>query len=81
MKERNTSNIDPVAYTGSLLTKIEILVGLEKALVEMFNHNIDNHAVVTVQNRAFDTKEEIEAMLENIKDILIKKEPSEEEDE
>ena len=74
MKEKNTSNIDPVAYTGSLLTRIEILVGLEKAMVEMFNHNIDNHAVVTVQNRAFDTKEEIEAMLENIKNMLMKKE-------
>jgi len=67
----NAIGIDPEAYTTALLTKIEKLVGLEKAMVEMFDHNIDHHAVIVVQNDAFNTKAEIEAMLEEVKERLI----------
>jgi len=70
MKQNSSIGIDPEAYTTALLTKIEKLVGLEKALVEMFDHNIDHHAVIVVQNNAFNTKEEIESMLEEIKERL-----------
>jgi hypothetical protein len=70
MKETTPIGIDPEAYTTALFTKIEKLVGLEKALVEMFDHNIDQHAVITIQNSAFITKDEIESMLEEIKERL-----------
>ena len=69
--EANAIDLAPEAYFDSLLTKIEKLVGLEKALVEMFDHNIDQHAVVAVQSKAFTTKDEIEAMLEEVKERLI----------
>lgn len=69
-KEINVIGLDPEAYTASLLTKIEKLVGLEKAMVEMFDHNIDHHAVIVVQTDAFNTKAEIEAMLEEVKERL-----------
>jgi len=70
-KETDAIDLAPEAYFDSLLGKIEKLVGLEKALVEMFDHNIDKHAVNAVQSKAFTTKDEIEAMLEEVKEKLI----------
>ena len=70
-KETNVIGIDPEAYTQSLLTKIKKLVGLEKALIEMFNHNIDNYALDIVRDEAWKTDDEIGAMLEEVKERLI----------
>ena len=70
-KETNAIELAPDAYTQSLLTKIKKLVGLEKALIEMFNHNIDNYALDIVRDEAWKTDDEIEAMLEEIKERLI----------
>ena len=70
-KQLNAIGIDPEAYTQSLLNKIDKLVGLRGALIEMFNHDINHQAVQVVQNHALNTREEIEAMLEEIKERLI----------
>lgn len=70
-KETNAIELAPDAYTQSLLTKIEKLVGLKEALIEMFNHNIDWHAQTVCQDEASKIKHEIEAMLEEIKERLI----------
>ena len=70
-KEINAIGLDPEAYTQSLLNKIDKLVGLKEALIEMFNHNIDHHAMKVVQNHVFDTRDEIESMLEEVKERLI----------
>ena len=70
-KETNAIELAPDAYTQSLLTKIKKLVGLEKALIEMFNHNIDNYALDIVRDEAWKTDDEIEALLEEIKERLI----------
>ena len=69
-KETNVIGIDPEAYTQSLLNKIEKLVGLKEALIEMFNHNIDWHAQTVCQEECHKIKHEIEAMLEEIKERL-----------
>ena len=69
-KEVNVIGLDPEAYTQSLLNKIDKLVGLKEALIEMFNHNIDHHAMKVVQNHVFDTRDEIESMLDEIKERL-----------
>ena len=58
-KETNAIELAPDAYTQSLLTKIKKLVGLEKALIEMFNHNIDNYALDIVRDEAWKTDDEI----------------------
>lgn len=70
-KETNAIELAPDAYTQSLLTKIKKLVGLEKALIEMFNHNIDNYALDIVRDEAWKTDDEIGAMLEEVKERLI----------
>ena len=70
-KETNAIELAPDAYTQSLLTKIKKLVGLEKALIEMFNHNIDNYALDIVRDEAWKTDDEIVAMLEEVKERLI----------
>ena len=70
-KEANAIDLAPEAYFDSLLTKIEKLVGLKEALIEMFNHNIDWHAQTVCQDEASKIKEEIEAMLGEIKERLI----------
>lgn len=69
-KETNVISLDPEAYTQSLITKIEKLVGLEKAMVEMFNHSIDNYALDAVRDEAWKTRHEIESMLEEVKERL-----------
>ena len=63
----NIIAIDPEKYMESLLGKVDRLVGLKEALIEMFNHNIDHHAMSVVQNDAFKTRDEIESMLEELK--------------
>lgn len=70
-KETDAIDLAPEAYFDSLLTKIEKLVGLEMAMVEMFNHNIDEHAVHAVRDEKWKTKDQIEAMLEEVKEKLI----------
>ena len=70
-KEANAIDLAPEAYFDSLLTKIEKLVGLKEALIEMFNHNSDWHAQTVSQDEASKIKEEIEAMLGEIKERLI----------
>jgi len=70
-KEENAIDLAPEAYFDSLLKKIEKLVGLKEALIEMFNHNIDWHARTVCQDEAFKIKEEIDVMLEEVKERLI----------
>lgn len=70
-KEADAIDLAPEAYFDSLLRKIEKLVGLKEALIEMFNHNIDWHAQTACQDEASKTKDEIEAMLEEVKEKLI----------
>jgi hypothetical protein len=70
-KETNAIDLAPEAYFDSLLTKIEKLVGLKEASIEMFNHNIDYHAQTVVQEETLKTKSEIEAMLEEVKETLM----------
>ena len=70
-KEKNAIDLAPEAYFDSLNTKIEKLVGLEKAIVEMFNHSIDHCALDAVRDEAWKTKDEIEAMLEEVKETLM----------
>ena len=69
-KETNVIDLDPDAYTQSLLTKIEKLVGLKEASIEMFNHNIDYHARTVIEEEILKTNSEIEAMLEEVKERL-----------
>ncbi len=69
-KETNAIDLDPDAYTQSLLTKIEKLVGLKEASIEMFNHNIDYHARTVIEEEILKTNSEIEAMLEEVKERL-----------
>ena len=69
-KETNAIDLDPDAYTQSVLTKIEKLVGLKEALIEMFNHNIDWHAQTVCQEEASKIKHEIEVMLKEVKEEI-----------
>ena len=59
----NIIAIDPEKYMESLLGKVDRLVGLKEALIEMFNHNIDHHAMSVVQNDAFKTRDELKVSI------------------
>ena len=69
-KETNAIDLDPDAYMQSLLTKIEKLVGLKEASIEMFNHDIDYRAKIVVQEEASKVTYEIEGMIEEVKERL-----------
>jgi hypothetical protein len=70
-KEMNAIELAPETYFESLNTKIEKLVGLEIAMIEMFNHNIDEHALHVVRDEKWKTKDQIEAMTVEVKERLI----------
>ena len=70
-KEINVLDIDPDAVFMSLLEKINTLVGLEKALIQMYEIGIDHHASNVVQLKSLETRQEIESMLNDLKERFI----------
>ena len=70
-KQINVLDIDPEAVFMSLLEKINTLVGLEKALIQMYEIGIDHHATNVVQLKSIETRQEIESMLNDLKERFI----------
>ena len=66
----NVIELDHIALFVSLNAKIDKMVNLQKAYVEMFNHGIEDEAVVVVRDRACELRDEIGQMLDNIKEEL-----------
>ena len=66
----NVIEIDHIALFVSLNAKIDKMVNLQKAYVEMFNHGIEDEAVVVVRDRACELRDEIGQMLDDIKEEL-----------
>ena len=69
-KEINVIEIDHIALFVSLNAKIDKMVILQKAYVEMFNNGIEDDAVVVVRDRACELRDEIHQMLDDIKEKL-----------
>ncbi len=69
-KEVNVIELNHVALFISLNAKIDKMVILQKAYVEMFNNGIEDEAVVVVRDRASELRDEIYQMLDDIKDEL-----------
>ena len=69
-KEMNVIELDHIALFVSLNAKIDKMVNLQKAYVEMFNHGIEDEAVVVVRDRACELRDEIGQMLDDIKEEL-----------
>lgn len=66
----NVIEFDHIALFVSLNAKIDKMVNLQKAYVEMFNHGIEDEAVVVVRDRACELRDEIGQMLDDIKEEL-----------
>ena len=66
----NVIELDHIALFVSLNAKIYKMVNLQKAYVEMFNHGIEDEAVVVVRDRACELRDEIGQMLDDIKEEL-----------
>ena len=66
----NVVELDHVALFVSLNAKIDKMVILQKAYVEMFNNGIEDEAVVVVRNRADELRDEISRILGDIEKEL-----------
>tara|TARA_R110002020_G_scaffold33916_5_gene102978 strand:- start:448 stop:723 length:276 start_codon:yes stop_codon:yes gene_type:complete len=69
-KKMNVIEIDHIALFVSLNAKIDKMVILQKAYVEMFNNGIEDEAVAVVRDHASQLRDEIYQMLDDIKDEL-----------
>ena len=69
-KEMNVVELDHVALFVSLNAKIDKMVILQKAYVEMFNNGIEDEAVVVVRDRADELRDEISRILGDIEKEL-----------
>ena len=69
-KATNVIELDHIALFVSLNAKIDKMVILQKAYVEMFNNGIEDEAVAVVKDRACELRDEIYQMLDDIKDEL-----------
>ena len=69
-KEMNVVELDHVAVFVSLNAKIDKMVILQKAYVEMFNNGIEDEAVVVVRDRADELRDEISRILGDIEKEL-----------